>query len=525
MVALLLGEIIFLSMQFDTAALDGRGWAMAWIGSLSPQVLRICVASFAALAVLGGPGLSRALAAVCQQDESVPAGRFFLSLHLVALAAFVTAASLFFDHRGPATLSDAAWLGASLFSAAVAAGAWLLATLSPANWVRVLQGGRGGLAVGGLVGLAAWVSGTATYQLWRPLSRATLAIADFLLSPFETGLICIPEKLIVGTPEYSVIVKPECSGCEGIGLILVFLGTFLWLWRNKLKFPRAFVLLPLGAATIWVANALRITATVVIGTHWSSDIAAGGFHSQAGWLIMNAIALGIVAWARGSHWLRLDTTPHPPAAYNPSVPYLLPFLAVVLVSMLTTAFSTDSQGAFYAARPVVGLVMLWCCRRNYARHAWRWSWEPLALGGAVATLWIVLTQSDGGNSRGLGDFAPDLTGAWLVGWWIIRVVGYVVVAPVIEELAFRGFLTRRLISSDFDEVPMGRFTWLGFLGSSLAFGAVHGALWAPGAIAGALFAMALYRRGRLADAVVAHAVANAGLALYAAATQHWEVFG
>lgn len=48
-------------------------------------------------------------------------------------------------------------------------------------------------------------------------------------------------------------------------------------------------------------------------------------------------------------------------------------------------------------------------------------------------------------------------------------------------------------------------------GRSIVFGAAH-ERWAPGTAAGLAFAAARLRRGRLSDAVLAPAVANAGVA-------------
>jgi len=105
-------------------------------------------------------------------------------------------------------------------------------------------------------------------------------------------------------------------------------------------------------------------------------------------------------------------------------------------------------------------------------------------------------------------------------WVVVRVIGAVVTVPLAEELAFRGYLARRLVAREFERVPLGRFSWLAFLGSSLAFGALH-QRFVAGTLAGMLYAVAVYRRGALTDAVVAHAATNALLAFYVLATGSW----
>ncbi|MFH1973985.1 MAG: CPBP family glutamic-type intramembrane protease [Pseudomonadota bacterium] len=56
-----------------------------------------------------------------------------------------------------------------------------------------------------------------------------------------------------------------------------------------------------------------------------------------------------------------------------------------------------------------------------------------------------------------------------VAWLIFRVLGSVITVPIAEELAFRGYALRRLISSDFDKISPRRFTWLSHFSSFLAF--------------------------------------------------------
>ena len=87
--------------------------------------------------------------------------------------------------------------------------------------------------------------------------------------------------------------------------------------------------------------------------------------------------------------------------------------------------------------------------------------------------------------------------------------------PIAQELAFRGYLARKLVAPNFEEVPFERFTWLSFVGSSIAFGILE-PNWLTGVFAGMIFAAAMYRRGLLSDAIVAH-VTSAGL-LFALAT-------
>ena len=82
----------------------------------------------------------------------------------------------------------------------------------------------------------------------------TVQIYKFLQLIY-TSTVSEPSRLLIGTPTFKVTISPECSGYEGVGLILAFLGIYLWLFRKDLRFPAALILLPLGAATIWIVNA------------------------------------------------------------------------------------------------------------------------------------------------------------------------------------------------------------------------------------------------------------------------------
>jgi CAAX prenyl protease-like protein len=97
------------------------------------------------------------------------------------------------------------------------------------------------------------------------------------------------------------------------------------------------------------------------------------------------------------------------------------------------------------------------------------------------------------------------------------------VVPIIEELAFRGFLARRLASRDFDALPPERITLPAIFGSALAFGLLHRRPVA-GTLAGVAYALVYRRRGKLADAVVAHAATNAILLAVAAALGRWDLW-
>ena len=172
-------------------------------------------------------------------------------------------------------------------------------------------------------------------------------------------------------------------------------------------------------------------------------------------------------------------------------------------------------------------VALWVYRAGYASLRWSWSWPAVGIGGAAFVVWMMLepstsTATAAGSAELAGGLARLPKGLAIL-WLVARVVGSVVTVPIAEELAFRGYVTRRLIAHDFTTVELGRFTWLSFVASSCLFGALHGRFVA-GVLAGALYAAALYRKGELSDAVLAHAVTNALIAGYVLSTGAWSLW-
>ena len=108
-------------------------------------------------------------------------------------------------------------------------------------------------------------------------------------------------------------------------------------------------------------------------------------------------------------------------------------------------------------------------------------------------------------------------------WVCFRVLGSVLLVPLAEELAFRDYVMRKLVARDFENVPLGHFTWYAFLISSVLFGLLHGR-WIAGSLAGMGYALALTRRGQLADAVLAHMTTNACIAVYVLSHNAWALW-
>jgi CAAX prenyl protease-like protein len=95
----------------------------------------------------------------------------------------------------------------------------------------------------------------------------------------------------------------------------------------------------------------------------------------------------------------------------------------------------------------------------------------------------VLAPQGSGSDTALAEGLAQLP-HWAAALWLLfRVLGSVITVPVAEELAFRGYLIRKLMAKDFAAVSPGQFAWLSFLMSSLLFGLLHDR-WIAGTLAG-----------------------------------------
>jgi CAAX prenyl protease-like protein len=109
-------------------------------------------------------------------------------------------------------------------------------------------------------------------------------------------------------------------------------------------------------------------------------------------------------------------------------------------------------------------------------------------------------------------------------WIAFRIAAAAITVPIADELAFRGFLARRLIDREFDRVPFSSLTSLSVVVSSVAFGLLYGQHWIAGMVAGFAYAALVRWRERIGDAVVAHATSNLLLAVWVLSRGDWALW-
>jgi len=230
-----------------------------------------------------------------------------------------------------------------------------------------------------------------------------------------------------------------------------------------------------------------------------------------------------------------STTRTTPGGSAAILAYLVPMFAFLLLTTLE-GYAPPVEGKpnptwyplLYGLKVVIVSALAW-----YYRAAWR-DFAPwpgagkLALGAVtgllVTGLWVGL---DGHypslpflgerTSFDPGVLSPTGKGAFLT----VRMLGLVILVPVIEELFWRSFLMRWVIENDFERVPIGRVTPVAAAVTSICFALAHPE-WLPALLTGLLWAWLLHTTRSLSVCLTSHAVANLALGLYVLATGEWK---
>ncbi len=205
---------------------------------------------------------------------------------------------------------------------------------------------------------------------------------------------------------------------------------------------------------------------------------------------------------------------------------LIDFLSKYYTPLLTVA--AYDHYIFYPLKTVLVAIVLLLLWNRYTEINMRkvFAWKNILVGFmagvAVFILWINMDMKFAVMSKpeGHNPFIFDNT-ILLYLMISFRLFGAAVVVPVFEEIFWRSFIMRYIISPRFEDVPIGKFTWLSFVISSVLFGLEHN-LWLAGIIAGVIYSMVLYRTKDLGTVIFAHGVTNLFLGIYVLTTGNWQ---
>jgi uncharacterized protein len=214
----------------------------------------------------------------------------------------------------------------------------------------------------------------------------------------------------------------------------------------------------------------------------------------------------------------------------PFLPYVVPFAA--FMAFLAVQKYVPLNPVFeYPARVVVLSAILWFFSRDVIDLRAKHKVETAVLGVTVFAIWIgpdmlfpMYRQHWLFQNAIMGQISSPVAESVLrqpaVLW--SRIIRAVVLVPIIEELFWRGWLMRWLISPQFEKVPLGTYQFGAFALTAILFAAEHGPYWDVGLVTGIVYNWWMVRTRSLGDCILVHAVTNACLCGYVVATKHWE---
>lgn len=203
-------------------------------------------------------------------------------------------------------------------------------------------------------------------------------------------------------------------------------------------------------------------------------------------------------------------------------PYFGPMLGFAAVLAAADYLPPGWEAATMAARvlvPAAIFLYFWRDGRYPELRGFRpgagGAASDVALGLAVTALWVapyLLFPS----LRPPAEEAFDPGAANRLLMLSLRIAGFALVTPFVEELLVRSFLLRAAevydTDRDFRDLPIGMFAWRGFVVTVLWFTFTHAQWEWPVAFAtGVVYNLWLYRRKHIGSLILAHAVTNAAL--------------
>ncbi len=529
-------ETLLASYLIQAVPVDAVSGPAALVREIQHWLFRFIIAYAVSLVMLAYLRGAERVTAALSGAAHAPVRMRWGAVHGLLFVAFAYLSARLYANSSalPFAVVAIAW-----HAVAIAATFALFAALAPLSvWAGVVRQ-TGGLPVFAIVPAAAAVAAIRASQLlWAPAAKLTFILVGILLRPLRPTLQSDPVALTLGTDRFAVQIAEVCSGLEGVGLMLAFCAAWLWFFRREYYFPRALLVVPFGVLLVFLLNAVRIAALVLIGDAGYERVAVVGFHSQAGWIAFNVAAFAVAIVAHSNPWVsrmaraRADATREPraaaagmpaaAAAANPTAAYLMPLLVILAAGMIAHALSTGFE-LLYPLRFIGALAALWFYRRCYTGLDLRSSWRGPAVGVGMFIVWAGIAAfmtSPTAEPEALSSLSTPLRTLWIG----CRVLAAVLTVPMAEELAYRGYLLRRLVSPRFESVPFAHARWPALGVSAVAFGLSHGSLWLPGMLAGLAYGGLAIRTGKLGECIVAHGTTNALLAVYVLYFHQWQLW-
>lgn len=219
---------------------------------------------------------------------------------------------------------------------------------------------------------------------------------------------------------------------------------------------------------------------------------------------------------------------------RPDVVLMAPYMAYLLLLGLVSLVPPSWVWAVTIVRGVGSLAVVWLLRKHlpdWGRPHWL-----LAVVAGIFAAWLWYVGQYACDGIGLGGRLPvypgekvvtdprDALGAYKLfhATVILRIAVAITAVPVVEELFWRAFMLRALINwQEFERVPLGRFTWFSFIGTSLLSTLQHPDNWGVSILCWLLFNGLFYWTRSILCLVLVHAVTNLVLYVHVVHVGDW----
>jgi len=214
----------------------------------------------------------------------------------------------------------------------------------------------------------------------------------------------------------------------------------------------------------------------------------------------------------------------------PSLPYILPFAVFLLFLALQKQVSFDPAIEYPVRIVLLAAVLIIFSRKVIDLRVSHWL-STVLLGIGVFVIWIAPDLLFPGYRQHwlfqnsiLGQTSSSVPEATLLQPVVLwsRIIRAVVLVPIIEELFWRAWLMRWIISQRFEEVKLGAYARGAFWITAVLFASEHGSYWDVGLAAGILYNWWMVRTRSLGDCILAHAITNGCLCAYVVIAHRWE---
>lgn len=225
---------------------------------------------------------------------------------------------------------------------------------------------------------------------------------------------------------------------------------------------------------------------------------------------------------------------------RPDIVLMAPYLTYLALLATQELVPEAYMPWMIALRGVGSLYVFWLFRRYFPPLGRAHLGIAIAAGVIAAAGWVIghhFFSSIEIGTRNLGgrlflfpgrvdpDAPPPYTDLSALAWWsqvVMRITVASTAVPVVEELFWRAFLLRALISWDrFEEVPLGKFTLFSFLGTSLLSTLQHPDHWAVSIPCWFFYNALMYWKKSIMLLILTHGITNLVLYVYVIAYEDW----